>query len=438
VSCNIQVTKITRNIDLSTQLARHTVTIDLENSGSAASSFDLSIDAESAQHLSYLTASIDGSSSNVSVGSSKNNTRGEGYVVYQLNLPRALENGGTTTVVATLAFTHSLEPYPATVSQDENQYLRYTGSVYFYSSYKVLTQTTTIKLASSKLESHTEVPPVKTRGSTVTYGPYTDIPSFSSKPFTVHFLSNQALLTVTELVREIEVSHWGNVAVEESYKLEHNGAKLTGHFSRYDYQRNPTGAQTVVKSIKQLLPLYAEDIYYRDEIGNISTSHVTANNKSLTLELIPRFPLFGGWKTEFYMGYNVRLNTALGYDYNSGKYVLNITVLPKFEEELVYDDVQVRVILPEGASALELRAPFAVDSQLQDARFTYLDTSGRPVLVFNKRNMVSDHVQYFQVAYRFTSTSVFHEPFLLIASYFTFFVIIIVGVRLSLKIEKSD
>jgi len=104
----------------------------------------------------------------------------------------------------------------------------------------------------------------------------------------------------------------------------------------------------------------------------------------------------------------------------------------------VYDDVQVRVILPEGASALELRAPFAVDSQLQDARFTYLDTSGRPVLVFNKRNMVSDHAQYFQVAYRFTSTSVFHEPFLLIASYFTFFVIIIVGVRLSLKIEKSD
>eukprot|EP01088_Endostelium_zonatum_P017156 TRINITY_DN491_c0_g1_i1.p1 TRINITY_DN491_c0_g1~~TRINITY_DN491_c0_g1_i1.p1 ORF type:complete len:452 (+),score=84.22 TRINITY_DN491_c0_g1_i1:93-1448(+) len=435
VSCDVQISSVTRNIDLSSQLARHTITINLQNSGSAASSFDLSLEASAAQRLSYITATLDGTLTNISAGAARNSPRGEGHVVYTINFPRPLQ--GSAALVANLVFTHSLEPYPATVSQDENQFLRYTDSVYLYSSYKIPTQTTTIKLASSKVESHTDVPPVRVRGSSVTYGPYTDIPTFTSKPFTLHFLSNKALLTVTKLVREIEISHWGNVAVEETYNLEHSGAKLTGHFSRYDYQRNQQGAQTVVRSIHQILPLYAQDLYYRDDIGNISTSHITANNRSLILELIPRFPLFGGWKTEFYMGYNARLNTALGYEYNSGKYVLNITVLPQYEEELVYDDVEVRVIVPEGASGLELRAPFAVDAQNIDKRLTYLDTSGRPVLVFNKRNMVSDHVQYFQVAYSFTSTSVFHEPILLIASYFAFFLIIIVGVRLSLRIESN-
>jgi len=437
VCCDIQISSVTRNIDLSSQLARHTVTINLQNSGPAVSSFDFSLDATAARRLSYITATIDGSLANISAAADKNSTRGEGYVVYRINFPRSL-GSASAALVANLVFTHSLEPFPTSVSQDENQFLRYTDSVYVFSAYKIPTQTTTIKLASSKVESHTDIPPVRARGSTVTYGPYTDIPSLTFKPFTVHFLSNKALLTVTKLVREIEISHWGNVAVEESYKLEHSGARLNGQFSRYDYQRNQQGAQTVVRSIHQILPIYAQDLYYRDEIGNISTSHITANNRSLILELIPRFPLFGGWKTEYYMGYNARLNTALGYDYNSGKYVLNITVLPQFEEELVFDDVEVRVIVPEGASRLELRSPFEVDSQTIDKRLTYLDTSGRPMLVFNKRNMVSDHVQHFQVAYSFTSTSVFHEPILLIGSYFAFFLIIIVGVRFSLTIESSN
>jgi len=437
VSGEIKISNVARNIDLSSQLARHTITINLENTGSAASSFDLSLDSASAQRLARASATIDGSRAAVSSGTSQNNTRGEGYVVYSVNFTKPLTSGASSILVVNLVFTHRLEPHPAQVAQDENQYLRYTDSVYFFSSYKVLSQTTTVKTGSSKIESHTDVPPVKARGQQITYGPYTDIPSFASKPFTVHFLSNQALLTVTKLIREIEVSHWGNVAIEEYYYLQHNGAKLTGHFSRYDYQRNPNGAQTVVRSIKQVLPLYAEDIYYRDEIGNISTSNVFANKQNLTLELTPRFPLFGGWKTDFYMGYNLRLNKVLGYDYNLGKFVLNTTILPRFEEEIVFDEVETRVIVPEGASGLELRAPFEVDAQRNEQRYTYLDTSGRPVLVFTKRNMVSEHVQDFQVAYYFSSSSVMREPFILVSSYFAFFLIIIVGVRLSLKIESS-
>ena len=54
-----------------------------------------------------------------------------------------------------------------------------------------------------------------------------------------------------------------------------------------------------------MLPASAADVYYRDEIGNISTSNLLALDDSVELEIRPRFPLFGGWQTRFYVGYNV-------------------------------------------------------------------------------------------------------------------------------------
>jgi len=51
------------------------------------------------------------------------------------------------------------------------------------------------------------------------------------------------------MTRVIEVSHWGNIAVEETYDLVHSGAVLKGPFSRYDYQRHQDGISSV-KSFK--------------------------------------------------------------------------------------------------------------------------------------------------------------------------------------------
>ena len=53
------------------------------------------------------------------------------------------------------------------------------------------------------------------------------------------------------MTRLIEVSHWGNVAVEETIDLRHTGATLKGPFSRYDYQRGQD-SQSSVKSFKVL------------------------------------------------------------------------------------------------------------------------------------------------------------------------------------------
>lgn len=45
------------------------------------------------------------------------------------------------------------------------------------------------------------------------------MPAWSSSPFSVHFENNNPFARVTKLVRELEVSHWGNVYVDEKYYI---------------------------------------------------------------------------------------------------------------------------------------------------------------------------------------------------------------------------
>ena len=65
----------------------------------------------------------------------------------------------------------------------------------------------------------------------------------------IHAENNSPFLAVTSMERLLEVSHWGNIAVEETLDIRHTGALLKGSFSRYDYQRNQDGVASI-KSFK--------------------------------------------------------------------------------------------------------------------------------------------------------------------------------------------
>lgn len=68
----------------------------------------------------------------------------------------------------------------------------------------------------------------------------------------IHYENNTPFLTISSITRIIEVSHWGNIAVEETIDLRHTGAILKGPFSRYDYQRQSDSGISSVKSFKVL------------------------------------------------------------------------------------------------------------------------------------------------------------------------------------------
>ena len=153
-------------------------------------------------------------------------------------------------------------------------------------------------------------------------GPYKNVAPFSAAELRVHYQNNYPFMTLTDVVREVEVSHWGHIFFEEHVSVAHTGAQLKviypnmtqrhtptyqtsrrqlllcpaaldlvhsicpltfpnplafvcpqGGFSRLDYQRNPpAGTPSHFRVMVAKLPASSYSLYYRDVIGNISTS----------------------------------------------------------------------------------------------------------------------------------------------------------------------
>lgn len=430
VDADIIVSKAERSIDLASQLVKVSTQLTLKNEGNAVSKIDVAIEEDQYKHLSFIEVTDKKNDESKLKLSSSSSSKGQ---TIQVSLSSSLGKDASITLVIEAVFTHKLEPFPTQITQSEKQQVVYKGNTYIFSPYVVKEQKTTVKLASSTIESYSKLKPSSSSDNVITYGPYKEAKPFKTHEMKIHFENNSPFIVVNAMQRWVEVSHWGNIAVEESYHMSHEGAKLKNHFSRYDFQRQPTFA--AVKSFKTVLPASARDVYYRDEIGNISTSNMLTQDDSVEVELRPRFPLFGGWQTRYYLGYNL---PAYQYLYNKGdKFILKMRVIDHVFDDFTVDDLLLKVVLPEGAKDIKFVAPFDVNEQPRELHKTYLDTSGRTVVVIKKSNLVENHILDFELRYSFSKLQLLHEPLLCVAAFYILFITVIIIVRLDFSITKD-
>ena len=275
-------------------------------------------------------------------------------------MPTPLKPGAQQTLGISYYLLKAYKPLPSAIQQDEPQFLSYSFSAYCPSAYTTSKQKTEVKFPSANIPDYTKLPgsgdvkefPQK-QGAKLTYGPFDEKPAGAEELVQVRFEFNKPVSHVSLLERDIEVSHWGgNVAFEERYTLIHRGANLSSLFNRVKWAQsqyyNPT--THALKDMKFPLRVGSADPYYTDVIGNVSTSRFRSNKKEALLEIKPRYPVFGGWKYPFTIGWNSDAKNFLRKTV-SGSYALNVPFLegPKQPEGVEYQQVRVRVILPEGA-----------------------------------------------------------------------------------------
>ncbi|KAL7837190.1 hypothetical protein SRHO_G00269010 [Serrasalmus rhombeus] len=429
--------EVKRTVDLSTHLAKISAEILLANQGgSPVQSFTLALEPELGPHLAYVGASVKGEEEeDESLELKETAVHGRSGMFFQVQLPSALAAGGKLRVKVETVLSHVLRPFPTHITQAERQLVVFQGNHYLYSPYPTRSQSTRVRLASKTVESYTKLGNPSKNDEVVEYGPFKDVAPFSQDTMKIHYENNAPFLTISSITRTIEVSHWGNIAVEETIDLRHTGAYLKGPFSRYDYQRQSDSGISSVKSFKTILPASAQDVYYRDEIGNISTSHLQVLEDSVEVEVRPRFPLFGGWKTHYIIGYNL---PSYEYLYTLGdQYALKMRLIDHVYDDQVIDHMTVKVILPEGARNVHLDTPYAIDRSPDQLHYTYLDTFGRPVLVATKNNLVEQHIQDMVVHYTFNKILMLQEPLLVVGAFYILFFTVIIYVRLDFSITKD-
>lgn len=428
--------EVSRSIDLKTHLAKISSFVTLRNDGpSAAKEFEVVVDPSNADKLAYIAVSLAEDTEDEGTSDLKITESQKTKNLFVVKLPKALAAGQTNKLKVEEIYTRALKPFPEEITQSQKQLVKYEGNHFYYSPYLTETQSTDVELFSAVTEDYSKLGTTKLEESTLKYGgsdEYKNVKPFSQDKMSLHFENNSPFLTATKVTRVIEISHWGNIAVEETIDILQTGAKFKGSFSRYDYQRSPNSGVSSIKSFKTILPASAADTYYRDEIGNISTSNLLNLDDSVELEIRPRFPLFGGWKTHYYIGYNLPSYTYL---YRTGDlHALRMRFVDHIYDDMVIDDLTVKVILPEGCKHISVDVPYDVDREQDILHYTYLDTVGRPVITFNKKNVVEQHIKDFTLSYNFSRLMLLQEPLLVVGAFFLLFFTVIILVRLDFSI----
>ncbi|EXJ72674.1 oligosaccharyl transferase complex subunit OST4 [Cladophialophora psammophila CBS 110553] len=331
---------------------------------------------------------------------------------YIIHLSEPLPSKSTITLSISWNVLGALTPLPASIKQEDKQYLMYNFSAYVPTVYKTHKQKTKVKFASADVPEYstttglTSATDPEKQGSSFTYGPYdtAKVEPGTVYPVTVRYEFNKPLLVCSLLERDVEVSHWGgNLATEERYWLRHDGATLSNQFSRLAWSTQSfyisagQGSTSALRELKVPLKPGTVDPYFTD-IGNVSTSRFRPNNvREASLELKPRYPLFGGWKYSFRIGWNNALSSVLRkLKTKSDTYILSVPLLegPKMPEGIQYEKLVFRVILPEGAINVQWQTHGGTGVPPLHAEYdnhkTFMDTLGRTELKLTAYNVVDE------------------------------------------------
>jgi hypothetical protein len=104
------------------------------------------------------------------------------FVIFRVTLAEPLKAQATQKVVVRMVFIDVQQPHPASISQNDVQLVRYGDNHYYAAPYMTSTQRTSVKLASSAVESFSQLQPTTRKGAEIIYGPYEDVAAFSSSP----------------------------------------------------------------------------------------------------------------------------------------------------------------------------------------------------------------------------------------------------------------
>jgi oligosaccharyltransferase complex subunit alpha (ribophorin I) len=275
-----------------------------------------------------------------------------------------------------------LEPYPKKIMEIEVQKVLLVSSALVPTEYPTDSQKTTVAVPKDS-----ELYAVGPSGSSkridenkVEIGPFS---SEERNPglLRVHFKLDIPLLVLESAEKTIELSHLGQaVSVSEELTLRNRGAAVDGEFNRvphahlkYSGDNVPFRVGHTLTEVDAIVPVNAFDIHYRDVIGNISSSAARRESDLTRVSLRPRFPLLGGWKTEFSFLFNIPFSGDYVHQ-DSDEYLLTVplghSLAGVFARQMV-----VNIILPAGVSDISVSVPGRHVEELTSKKsFGWLDS----------------------------------------------------------------
>ncbi|KAF7965817.1 hypothetical protein HWV62_41729 [Athelia sp. TMB] len=465
-SQSFENTAIVRTVELGGSLVHVTTTYAVKALEAGSSVYTVAIGTQQKERTSWAEAKIKGQANALEL-QDKGCDAESNTCLYDVHLPKALAaDGSITTIVFGTIETHATYPWPPTARQDDEQKLKYDTNLFIVSPYHTAVQRTKIKAPSNRVLSYTTPEnldaftlesPVTKSGTTVTYGPYNNIAPSANSAFieahqatiNIHYHYDYPVLAIMQYKRAAEISHWGaNLNIQDEIHLNNAGPTLKGQFSRLQHQTQSfyqRAAPHVLSSMNLHLPAGISNAYFYDLNGNVSTSHLrstpsTARNAKTAqyslFEMKPRYPIMGGWNYSFTLGWDSPLADSGSWDAKNQKYIVAVPVMTLFPSAVI-DNAELKIILPEGATDVEVITPFPALETTTSTHVTYLDTTGRPAVTFQYGTLTDKHNQLVYVTYKVPFSAHLKKPLAVATAFLSLFGLALAGRRINLSLHKN-
>jgi oligosaccharyltransferase complex subunit alpha (ribophorin I) len=408
-----------------------------QNDETIVDSFDLFFPHEIYNNICYL--GVFGDSGTSLSWSNRQILNEDGNIIIRYKLDNHLSPGESAGIRVVAVYKGMSKPLPETIKQGLPQLYRVVYPAVLFTRYNVLEQLVVVHINSDSVHSFNgpEDSMVQKLENQIRFGPFMNVSPFSDNNIQIQYEEIVPRIVILNYERRLTLSHWsGKILVEENYDIINDAPRLSNGFSRIDYGHSFYHNNRVypLTGITMSIPKESEAISYRDEVGNISTSNYHLDDTHGRLELGTRFPLFGGWQSRLEISYRVpnHLNmTRIGQ-----KHRISGTLISPFDDVLI-NNFTFQIIFPEGAKDLDIQFPFEGETSIS-RRYSYLDTIGRPIVQFNRWNMVQEHYGYFSAEYTYSLLEMWKKVLILITVIFSIMIVYILYTRMRSKIEVKQ
>jgi len=240
--------------------------------------------------------------------------------------------------------------------------VEFIDNLYIYSAYPIQYQQTVLTVPhGNRIEYYTRTEAnLNSEAGVIQYGPLYD--PYKEEELRVHFELPVPLIYFPSVEKHFELSHLGSTSIMEQYTLKNDAAQLKGEFNRLRYTAltNQNQGNHIFRRLHAQLPRKAHELYYRDVIGNVSTSGATRESSFVFFEIRPRFPVLGGWQTKWEQGYKLLNKFYIKYDTNDPDlYIFNNTFGYAFKS-IRADNYKLSIMLPPTAQDIKVIISYTI------------------------------------------------------------------------------
>jgi hypothetical protein len=267
------------------------------------------------------------------------------------------------------------------------------------------------------------------------------LPPFTDKLFRCHYTYERPYETLTSASKTVQISMWGNLKFDYDFRILNEAAELDGELSNIDFQPHlTTSGRNSLRQTRLQLPRDIWRLSLTDEVGNLTRPIAKyLNDEEIDLVIFPRFSLFGGWKSTYWISYNQWSSKYLSRAREDSSLYRLETSFTHILGPILTKEYKLSFCIPEFATFRGFDSPFHVVDHFVEKSHGLFEYFGKNCYVYNYKNIADkNHKKQVFVYFEFSSSLIFMKLFYVIGVVTFLFGLVFVVSRIDLDFQRQE